>query len=640
MNDSTSARRVAASCAIALILCAYANFFRNDFHFDDSHVIVENGAIHTLANWPRFFTDAHTFSSLPSNATYRPLVTLSFALDYAVRHSLDPVPFHVTQLLLLLAVGVLLAIVCTLLFGRESQLLAIAAAAIFCVHTANTETMNFLSSRSELLSAIGFLGALIVFVRWPHARRRGWYLIPLAIGALAKAPVVIFAAVAYAWVRVMERRSRADALKAAIPSLLTGVLLLVVLNAMNAPEWIAGGGSRWQYLLTQPYIWLHYARLSILPAGLTADTDLELLPHWYDTNAFAGYAFVALLAAAIARLARTRETAPAAFGLAWFAIALLPTSSVFPLAEVANEHRLFFPLMGFIPAALWSLELASRRWPVVRRTQLAAVGLAAIALAFGTHARNRVWKTEETLWLDVTQKSPANGRGWMNYGLTQMEQGRYREAKAAFDRAAELTPRYGTLAINRGIVAAALGDSKAAEAHFLRALELSADRNAHFYYARFLARSGRASDAAPHLDKAAQLAPSWLPPRRLAMELAAGRGDDPIARRWASAILSIDPTDAEARDVARNGIDLRCGSYRACFDRGWSAIEKKDHVEAAMLFRAASRAQATALALNNLGWSLQSLGLRSDAASAYRAAVAADPSFTRAANNLSALGGP
>ena len=40
---------------MALVFAAYANFFHNGFHFDDAHVIVENGAIHSLAHWTRFF---------------------------------------------------------------------------------------------------------------------------------------------------------------------------------------------------------------------------------------------------------------------------------------------------------------------------------------------------------------------------------------------------------------------------------------------------------------------------------------------------------------------------------------------------------------------------------------------------------
>jgi len=625
---------IAACIALALITLAYSNFFHNSFHFDDDHVIVENASIKSLSHWTRFFTDAHTFSSQPSNATYRPIVTLSFALDYAVHGSLDPVPFHVTQLLLLVIVGVLLSIVYTSLFGPGQETLAVIAAGIFCLHTANTETMNLLSSRSELLSAIGLLAALIVFIRWPALRRRGLYLIPLAIGALAKAPVVIFAGIVVAWVWLIERRRPTDALKAALPSFVTGIALLIGLNAMNAKEWIAGGGSRIGYLITQPYAWLHYARLAILPAGLSADTDLEQMAHWYDTNAIAGYAFVALLCLGIARFARTREEAPIAFSLAWFGITLLPTSSVFPLAEVVNEHRLFFPLMGAAAAFVWTAELIVRRWPQAHRLAYSILVIAALALAYGTHVRNEAWRTEETLWRDVTEKSPRNGRGWMNYGLTQMEVGRYIAAREAFDRAARFTPSFWTLEINRGIVAAALGDNVAAEQHFRRALELHPDRNAHFYYGRWLLRRGRGTEAEPHLAEAARLAPTWVPPRRLALQVAVGRGQDGKARALAAGILQIDPTDAEALAVQRDGADLRGGTYRACFDQAWASMRDDQHALAASGFRAAIRFEPKATAYNNLGWSLASLGFRDDAAVAYQAAIAADPQFERARNNL------
>lgn len=603
--------------AVLLVCGAYANFFHNGFHFDDDHVIVDNGAIRSLSNVPRFFTDAHTFSSQPTNATYRPLVTLSFALDYAVTGSLDPVPFHVTQLLLLLITGALLAIVLVSLFGAGSELFAVAAAAIFCVHTANSETMNFLSSRSELLSAIGFLVALIVFIRWPEKRHAGFYLVPLAIGALAKAPVVIFAAVVVAWVRLIERKRMTEAVKAAAPAFVLGVALLVALNALNANEWTSGGGSRVAYLMTQPYIWLHYARLAVLPAGLSADTDLEPLAHWYDTNAVAGYVFVALLIVAIVRLARTRDTAPIAFGLAWFAITLLPTSSVFPLAEVANEHRMFFPLMGAAAAAVWGGELLVRRRPAMQRLVYSMIVIAAVALAYGTHVRNRAWRGEEMLWLDVTEKSPRNGRGWMNYGLTQMEAGKYREAKSAFDRAALLTPSYGTLEINRGIVAAALGDHAEAERRFLRALSLRPDRNAHFYYARWLLRRGRGPEAEPHLDEASRKAPAWLVPRRLAMEVAVARGQQARAKALAVSINRIDPTDGEALAIARDGVDLRCGTYDRCFDGAWKNLTERQHAAAAAGFRAALHFEPRPTSYNDLGWSLSLLGYRDEAAAAF-----------------------
>src|SRR5437762_9811148 len=101
VSSATNGRwRVAASLCTLLIVAAYANSLHNSFHFDDSHVIQSNVYIRSLHNVSLFFKDAHTFSSLPQNSTYRPLVTLSLAFDYA-RDGLDPYPYHVTQIALL-----------------------------------------------------------------------------------------------------------------------------------------------------------------------------------------------------------------------------------------------------------------------------------------------------------------------------------------------------------------------------------------------------------------------------------------------------------------------------------------------------------------------------------------------------------
>jgi hypothetical protein len=48
--------------------------------------VVDNPTIRSLHNVPRFLTDASTFSVLPANQTYRPMVSASLALDYALGH--------------------------------------------------------------------------------------------------------------------------------------------------------------------------------------------------------------------------------------------------------------------------------------------------------------------------------------------------------------------------------------------------------------------------------------------------------------------------------------------------------------------------------------------------------------------------
>src|SRR5438132_10197748 len=93
------------------LLAAYANHFQNSFHFDDAHTIVNNAAIRELRNIPLFFRDATTFSALPSNQSYRPLVSTLLAIDYRLGGGVQPFWFHLSIFALFVALVLLLAFV-------------------------------------------------------------------------------------------------------------------------------------------------------------------------------------------------------------------------------------------------------------------------------------------------------------------------------------------------------------------------------------------------------------------------------------------------------------------------------------------------------------------------------------------------
>src|SRR2546421_10948793 len=107
--------KVLASLGGALLLialvAAYANHFNNSFHFDDAHTIVNNASIRELRNVPLFFRDAATFSSLPSNQSYRPLVSTLLAVDYRLC-ALHPFWVYLSIFVLVLALTLLIAFVC------------------------------------------------------------------------------------------------------------------------------------------------------------------------------------------------------------------------------------------------------------------------------------------------------------------------------------------------------------------------------------------------------------------------------------------------------------------------------------------------------------------------------------------------
>ncbi len=662
---------LAGACVLAVVtlVAAYSNSFGNSFHFDDSHVIVDNLYIRSVSNIPRYFLDAATFSSLPANAVYRPLVTTTLALDYRLGGG-DVWQFHLSQLLMLMILAAMIFALWAPLVGGVSdrwwhRYAALLAAALYAVHTTNTETLNMIAARSELLSAMGVVGSFLVYVRVPQSRRWHLYLLPMMVGALAKTPAVIFAPLFLAYVFLFERRlslgdlfSRRSwpavmgAITKALPAFVVGIATYIAVESQNAPSVNYAGGDRLHYLLTQFFVWLHYGRLFFLPIGLTADTDWTLIPQWYDTRVAAGLLFIGLLVWVLWRSSKTQEGRPVAFGVAWFCIALLPGSSIVPLAEVANEHRVFLPYVGLSLAVVWGLALLAQRqceqWPAWRRAIGAAAVLVALlavgANAVGTYERNKDYVSEETLWRDVVAKSPGNGRGLMNYGLTQMAKGQFTEARQSFERASVLNPNYAALEVNLGIVTSRLNDPVVAEGHFLRALQLQPDEPApHFFFARWLVELGRTTDAIPHLQRAIVLSPGHIAARHLLMETYARVGRTEESQALARNTLEVAPGDAKASQVLSGQAPSVPGRQVA------ATVETPDgHLNTSLAlyqardYEGSIAAARRALALNpdyaeahnNIAAANASLGRWDEAIRAAREALRLKPDFPLARNNL------
>jgi uncharacterized protein (TIGR02996 family) len=636
----------AAALGAAALLFAYSNSLHNIFHYDDLHVIVNNVYVRTLRNIPLFFRDAYTFSSIPEHATYRPLVSTTYAIDYAIGGGLDPVPFHVTQILLLIVIWAML-----ITFLRKSldvwrpsprnRWIALSAATIWAIHTVNTETLNLISARSEELAAICTLAAFLIIQFSERGRRWHLYLVPIAVGALAKAQIVIFGSLLLLYFIFIEgkRAKKKATWIATLPSVLTGMALLFFLNRANAPEFVPGGTSRWRYFFTQGLAFAHYTRLFFLPLGLSVDTDLKPVANWYDPWALSGFAFVAGLLLLIWYVSRRDALRPAAFGLSWFVVALLPTSSLYPLAEVVNEHRVFLPYMGLALAAVFSLDAILARQ---RRVFAVIMSTAIIALGAGTMIRNRVWATEESLWKDAALKGPMNERALLNYGSIELAAGNYPVAQDVLMRAEALNSHYPLLEVTLGILEGQLQHHVAAEDHFRRALTMRPnDVDAHFYYADWLVRDGRAAAAISELQMATRLNRSRPEPRNLLMKLFAASGDIATSRRLASETLSFDATNAEAAAVLAGAMPgARCRNYEDCFAAGRLSIGDKRFLDAALANREAIRfAPAAADAWINLGWSLAQLGFDREADQAFVQALALRPGDENARSNLEWLRG-
>ena len=588
-----------ALAVAALLAIAYSNHFRNGFHFDDSHSIEENIYVRELKYIPRYFTDATTFSVLPLNQSYRPVLQTTFAIDYWLGGGYNPLAFQIDTFVwyvLLLAAAAALFITIT-----RDRWITLVATSIFALHPVCAETVNYIVQRGDLMSTLGVVTAIVIYARYPAKRRYGLYLVPFALAVLAKPPALVFPALLAAYLALFDRRTAI--VRSIGPSVAAAVALAWLLWYMTPPTATTGASDGARYLLTQPYVAGRYFVMFFMPAGLSADNDWTLVSGWSDPRVAIGLAFVAALLFAIWRLARTGATKPIAYGLIWFVVTLLPTSLT-PLAEVANDHRMFFAFVGLslsvtVAAALLLSRLAAG--PSRFAVAAAAVAIVLAAETAGVYARNAVWKTEETLWRDVTEKSPNNGRGWMNYGLTLMGRGDYQGAIAAYNRALPLSPNYHLLEINMGIAHGQLSQPAEADRHFQRAISLEpADWRSHRHYAAWLLSAGRVPDALAHA--------------RLSLELnPADRAAAPIA----SAAATVDNT-AEYH-LARSLAEFQMRRYRECIASARRALEIRPQY---------------AEAWNNIGAAHNALAEWSEGIAASEAALRINPSLQIARNNL------
>jgi Tfp pilus assembly protein PilF len=570
-------RLVLAVLATGIVFAAYSNHFRNSFHFDDGTVIQNNAYLRSLRNIPLFFRDAGTFSSYPPNAAYRPLTSTSFALDYWWGGGIEPFSFHVTQWTLHLLLGVLIYLFLErilALSGLEAWSLpaALFGAVLFCVHRVNSETVNFLTLRSEILAALGVLGSFVCYQRAIRLRRSLVWLLPALAGAFAKPSAIIFAPLflVYLWVFPSERAvtakpgptaGRRSWLWLALAPFAADGAFYLLQARLGGPRLVYGSIPVRLYLQTQIYAWLHYVRLFVLPLGLSADADWTPLPHWYDTRVVVGFLFAVAFVGGSALYARRREAGRAVFfGALWFYVALGPSSSLLPLSEMINEHRPYLPYVGLVLclSAAGVDAVGSVRSPRTRRTLEAAAVLLLLVHAWGTFQRNRAWRDEESLWKSVTEASPANGRAWMNYGLNFMSRADYANARICFERAATLVPNYDILEINLGILDGATGRASDAERHFLRAIALnSATATAHFYYGRWLHENRRDHEAVGRLVAAIAASPADLEARHLLIRVYQSLSENDSACSLARETLRIAPADPESAAAASRSCPSR-----------------------------------------------------------------------------------
>lgn len=623
--------------ATVLATLVYSNHFNNAFHFDDSHAIENNLFIRDIKNIPLFFKDATTFSSLPSNQSYRPIVSTTLAIDYWLGNGYDMFYFHLSAFVLFVLQIIIMFFFIFKIFSISYKnewnfYIAAAATSWYLLHPANAETINYIIARSDLQSTFFIILGFIFYIFSPFSRKKHLYLIPVFIGGLAKPTAVMFAPLLFFYVLLFEekmslyqifkkqhRKQLFSVIGTTLPSFIFCVVMYKFIDHMTPSTWESGGRSMFSYLITQPYVIVHYFTTFFAPFGLSADTDWEPLQSIADIRFFIGCAFIGLMTFLAFLFSKDMRLRPISYGIIWFFLALVPSSSVIPFAEVLNDHRIFFPYVGLVISVCWTVGLLLLKYkkyttklPIKYEIVLSGLILTLLCgYAYGTVQRNKVWKTEESLWYDVTQKSPKNARGLMNYGLSRMAQGDYNEAERCFTKAIEMWPYYSALHINMGVLHNAKGDKEKAEKFFKSATQYGGHQpDTWFFYGNYLLNEKRYAEAIPMLEKSVELAPASLGGRNSLLKAYNDSGEWDKLKILAESTLQIMPNYQEAKDYLAASIN-RKGKIEIMAEEIKKAPTAEKYFELSLLYYQAGKYRESVDA------GLEAVKLKPDYADAY-----------------------
>ncbi len=607
--------------AVAALL-AYANSFSVPLLFDDWLTITDNPKLRQV--WPIW-----SALSPPENTGVggRPIANLSFVLNYALSgESLRG--FHAGNLLIHFAAALaLFGVVRRTLrlpklrerFGGAASLLGFAAAALWMLHPVQTQSVTYISQRTESLMGFFYFLTLYAFIRATQADRT-WRWSALAVAScfagmatkegMVTAPVMILlydyafltGSVSESW----RRRWRLHL------SLAAGwILLAMLMGGLHGRGVGFGRGmTAWTYLLIECGAIFRYLSLAFWPFPLVFDHGTDLgAPSWPQVAGAAG--LVGLAGLTLYGLWRRPVVG---FLLAWFLITLAPTSSIVPIPmQPISENRVYVPLAGVLTGLAVFVYVYGGRFS---RVVLAAGG---VALATLTWARNHDYRSEVALWEDTVAKRPASSRAHCNYGRALQEVGRLAEAKEQHLIALRLRPDYAEAHFNVAGVFGRLGQPDEALAHARRAVELDPrDQSALYNLGVAYTQKGMVHEAIAAYEAALRVrSDSAATHSNLALLLIQVRRLPEVISH-AQTALRLSPDLIDARYALACGLAL---SGRMA--------------EATPLFQEVVRMQPmNADAQQNLGISLHHAGRLDEAIACFDAAVRANPQHLDARVNL------
>lgn len=432
---------------IVLSIAIYANSVTGAFVSDDIPSIVKNPDIGELSS-------------------AKDLVDLSKAVIYKIG-ALNPVPYHVFNIILHALNSVLVFFFLSLFFKAQTSFWG---ALLFAAHPVHTEAVSWISGMPYLLLTL-FL--LISFLLYVDKGKEGKIRVSRSLLSLVFYILALFShwyAAPYpamvALYDITYGKWRKN-WRLWLPFILVTLIFILArtsdisqrVSSLQADMGSAGMGNP---LFNMAFSLANHAALVIWPAKLTLYHEPLKVSQQALAAQIIGLVFVFSLLPLLFRKAK-----PVFFGLGIFFVFLSSTYSPVPVAWLVAERYLYFASIGFFVLVGFLIrENKGREGVKVAIFLILLIG----AYSARTIYRNEDWRSRAALWRATVRISPESPRAHNNMGDIYSIEGDLEKAAASFRRATELKPNYAEAYFNLASTCEKLGRRHEAELYYKKAI--------------------------------------------------------------------------------------------------------------------------------------------------------------------------
>jgi len=430
-------------------LLAYVNILNNNFVFDDSSTIENNKIIRNLRNLPVLFTHDYFKRAgigdftLSGEASYRPVVTLSYFIDFFIWKE-NSYGFHLTNLLLHL-LNILVFYSFLNIFLRNNTV-SLISGILFSVTPVVSEAVNCISFREDILCSLFFVSGL--FFHFNNKYRYKNYIVCLFyfLSLFSKEMGIVFFPILIL-LDIYENKyrnnsnvsiNRNEYLLLAVVTLFYISIRFYFMKNFSDKELDYLGGNIFLNALIMAQIFMYYIKIMLYPIQLCVDYITDIPQTFFSLKIiFSAICILLLLYISIVYgiIKKTDKNKYFLFILIFF-VSLVPVSNIIPIKNVIAERYLYLPY-GFFAVAYTLLFFKSDQYKKYKIICFIVIMVLYLSI---TLKRNEVWNNSYTLWSNTLKANPESFHAHNNLASFYDDEKKYNKSEYHYKMAIKLRP--------------------------------------------------------------------------------------------------------------------------------------------------------------------------------------------------------